>query len=224
MKRRDFTVGLIVPVLGLCDPARAGGFNESEAAQGIRSALQRGAELAVASLGKTDGFLGNPLVKIPLPGVLKDAARLLEATGQRRKVDELVTAMNRAAEQAVPKAKTLLVSTARSITVDDAVKIVRGGETSVTDYFSARTREPLSAQFLPIVTQATEKVALADKYNAVAGKAGQLGLLKGDDTNIQRYVTAKALDGLYRLIGEEEKKIRRDPVGTGSAILKKVFG
>lgn len=229
MKRRDFTVRLIAPGLAgsglwLCDPVWAGGFSESEAVQGIRSALQRGAEIAVASLGKTDGFLGNPLVRIPLPGVLNDAAKLLKATGQQKKVDELVTAMNRAAEQAVPKAKNLLVSTAKSISVEDAIKIVRGGETSVTDYFSGKTRQPLGEQFLPIVTRATEKVALADKYNAVAGKAGQLGLLKGDDTNIQRYVTGKALDGLYKLIGEEEKKIRRDPIGTGSAILKKVFG
>lgn len=224
MKRRDFTVGLVVPGLWLSDPVRAAGFNESEAVQGIRSALQRGAEIAVASLGKPDGFLGNPLVRIPLPGVLNEAAKLLKATGQQKRVDELVTAMNRAAEQAVPKAKNLLVSTAKSISVEDAVKIVRGGETSVTDYFSGKTRQPLGEQFLPIVTQATEKVSLADKYNAVAGKAGKLGLLKGDDTNIQRYVTAKALDGLYKLIGEEEKKIRRDPIGTGSAILRKVFG
>lgn len=224
MKRRDFTAGLVLPGLWLWDPANAGGFSESDAAQGIRSALQRGAEMAVASLGKTDGFLGNPLVKIELPGILNDAAKLLKATGQQKRVDELVTAMNRAAEQAVPKAKTLLVNTAKSVSVQDAVKIVRGGETSVTDYFSGKTRQPLTEQFLPIVTQATEKVSLADKYNAVAGKAGKLGLLKGDDTNIQHYVTGKALDGLYRLIAEEEKKIRRDPVGTGSAILKKVFG
>lgn len=224
MKRREFTVGLVLPGVLQWDPARAGGFSESEAAQGIRSALQRGAELAVASLGKPDGFLGNPLVKIPLPGILHDAAKLLKATGQQKRVDELVTAMNRAAEQAVPKAKTLLVNTAKAVSVEDAIRIVRGGETSVTDYFSGKTRTPLGEQFLPIVTQATEKVSLADKYNAVAGKASQLGLLKGDDTNIQRYVTGKALDGLYRLIGEEEKKIRRDPIGTGSAILKKVFG
>jgi hypothetical protein len=178
----------------------------------------------VGLLGRTDGFLGNPKVRIPLPGILEDAAKLLKLTGQQQKVDELITAMNRAAEAAVPQARTLLVSAAKSISVDDALKIVRGGETSVTDYFAGKTRSPLGEQFLPIVTRATEKVALADKFNAVAGKAARLGLLKGDDANIQRYVTAKSLDGLYLMIGEEERKIRRDPLGTGSAILRKVFG
>jgi hypothetical protein len=112
----------------------------------------------------------------------------------------------------------------RSISVEDALRIVRGGDTSVTDFFATKTREPLTARFLPIVTRATERVALARKYNAVAGKAAGLGVLRGSDTNIQQYVTSKALDGLYLTIGEEEKKVRRDPVGTGSAILAKVFG
>lgn len=224
MERRKFTSGLLGAAWLGMDPARAAGFNESEAAQGVRSALERGAIAAVGLLGRNDGFLGNPKVRIPLPGVLEDAARLLKATGQQRKVDELVTAMNRAAEQAVPKARTLLVSTAKAISVEDAIGIVRGGGTSVTDFFARKTRAPLFEQFLPIVTRATEKVALADKFNAVAGRAAKLGLLQGDDANIQRYVTGKSLDGLYLVIGEEEQKIRRDPLGTGSAILRKVFG
>jgi hypothetical protein len=161
---------------------------------------------------------------IPLPGVLKDAAQILKFTGQQKKVDELVTAMNRAAESAVPHAQALLIAAVKSLTVADAVKIVRGGDTAVTQYFSGKTRVPLGEKFLPIVTEATEKVSLADKYNAVAGKASGLGLVKKEDANIQQYVTRKALDGLYWMIGEEEKKIRRDPVGTGSDILSKVFG
>jgi len=108
--------------------------------------------------------------------------------------------------------------------VEDAVRIVRGGEDSVTQFFAGKTRAPLTQKFLPIVTRATEKQGLADKYNAVAGKAAGFGLLRQEDANIQQYVTARALDGLYFMIGEEEKKIRQDPVGTGSAILKKVFG
>ena len=224
MQKRNFTAALAGLLLLRWDPTGAAGFTESEAAKGIRSALERGADAAVRSLGRPDGFLANPKVRIALPGVLNEAAKLLKATGQQKRVDELITAMNRAAEAAVPEARTLLVNTAKSISVDDAVRIVRGGDNSVTDYFAGKTRQPLGEKFLPIVTRATERLALADKFNAVAGQAAKLGLLKGDDANIQRYVTAKSLDGLYLMIGEEERNIRRDPVGTGSALLRKVFG
>ena len=190
----------------------------------MRAALERGALAAVALLGRTDGFLGNPKVRIPLPGYLNDAARLLRATGQRRRVEELETAMNRAAEAAVPQAKSLFVSTVKSISVEDALQIVRGSNTAVSEFFAAKTRVPLAEKFLPIVTRATEKVDLAERYNAVASRAAGLGLVKGDESNVQKYVTARALDGLYLMIGEEEKKIRADPVKTGSAILRKVFG
>ena len=224
MQRREFTAALALISACGWESAWALGFTQSEAATGIRSALERGAVAAIGSLGRTDGFLGNPKVHIPLPGILADAAKLLKATGQQKRVDELVTAMNRAAEMAVPEARTLLVNTAKSISVDDAIHIVRGGDNSVTEYFAGKTRAALGEKFLPIVTKATERVALADKFNAVAGQAARLGLLKGDDANIQRYVTGKSLDGLYLMMGEEERKIRSDPVGTGSAILRKVFG
>ncbi len=224
MRRRQFTTGGFFTLAAGSGGVQAAAFGEADAAQAVRVALERGANAAVDQLGRADGFLGNPQVRIPLPGALNSAAKLLKATGQQQQVDELVTAMNRAAEAAVPQARKLLVRTAKSISVDDAIKIVRGGETSVTDYFAGKTRAPLVEQFLPIVTQATEKVDLASQYNAVAGKAGQFGLLKGDEVNVQRYVTAKSLDGLFLMIGEEERKIRRDPVGSGSAILKKVFG
>lgn len=222
MQRRFILVG--APALLLQRPALALSLSEGDANAGIRTALERGANAAVALLGRPDGFLGNPLVKIQLPGYLKDASRLLKATGQGARLDELVTAMNRAAEAAVPAAKPLLVKAVKDMSVEDGLKILKGGDDSVTQFFATKTREPLAQQFLPIVTQATERVSLADKYNAVAKKAGGFGLVKGDEANIQQYVTARALDGLYRIIGEEEKKIRQDPVGTGSAILKKVFG
>jgi Protein of unknown function (DUF4197) len=204
--------------------SNAWGLSESDAAAGVRAALERGALSAVGLLGKTDGFLGNPLVRIPLPGFMKDVAKLMKATGQGRKVDELTTAMNRAAEAAVPEARLLLVNAVKAISVDDALKVVRGGPTSVTDFFAGKTRTPLSEKFLPIVTQATDKVALADRYNSLASKAAGVGLVKGDEVNVQRYVTSRALNGLFLMIGEEEKKIRADPVKTGSALLKQVFG
>lgn len=225
MKRRKFTSVLVSSTVlwALALDARAE-LSELDAASGIRAALERGAVSAVGLLGKTDGFMGNPLVRIPLPGFLNEAAKLLKVIGQQQRVDELVTAMNRAAEAAVPEAKTLLVSAVKSMSVDDAKRILSGGDNSVTQFFADKTRVPLGVKFLPIVTKATDKVALADKYNAVAGKASGMGLLKKEDANIQQYVTGKTLDGLYLMIGEEEKKIRQDPIGTGSAILKKVFG
>jgi hypothetical protein len=228
MQRRKFTSGVgavgLMAALPWTAEASLQRLTESDAASGIRAALERGAVAAVGLLGRKDGFLGNPEVRIELPGFLNDAARFLKATGQQRRVDELVTAMNRAAEAAVPEARTLLVNAVKNMSVEDAKNILQGGEDSATQFFAGKTREPLSQRFLPIVTRATQKVSLAGKYNAVAGKASALGLLKKDEANVQEYVTARALDGLYLVIGEEEKKIRRDPIGTGSAILKKVFG
>lgn len=204
--------------LGLADLSNA------EANQGLKAALEQGALAAVGMLGKPDGFLGNPQVRIPLPGFLADAAKLLKTLGQGKRIEELEVAMNRAAESAVPLAKDLLVKAAKSMTVSDAKNILTGGPTSVTSFFAEKTSSPLGVRFLPIVTNATKKVGLAEKYNRVAGKASGMGLVKQEDATIEQYVTRKSLDGLYFMIGEEEKKIRQDPAGSGKAILSKVFG
>jgi hypothetical protein len=230
MKRRTFntqTLGFSALLLLAHERALAlslSDLTEGEASGGVKTALERGALAAVGLLGKTDGFLGNPLVRIPLPGVLKDAAKLMKTLGQGKRVDELVTSMNRAAETAVPMAKDVLVGAVKSMSVQDAKNILKGGDTSVTQFFATKTREPLGGKFLPIVTQATQKVGLAQKYNAVASKGLSMGLVKKEDANIEQYVTGKTLDGLYFMIGEEEKKIRKDPIGTGSKILERVFG
>lgn len=198
--------------------------SNTQASQGLKAALEKGAVAAVKALGQTDGFLGNDKVRIPLPGYLQDAAKLLRGLGQGAKLDELTTAMNRAAEAAVPLARDMLVGAVKGMNVQDAKNILAGGETSVTQFFADKTKLPLGQKFLPVVTQATAKVDLAAKYNQIAGKAAGMGLVKGDQANIEQYVTVKALEGLYFMIGEEEKKIRQDPVGSGSALLKKVFG
>lgn len=231
MDRRHFQIRsacALAALIGLAhERAHAlslGDLTSAEASQGLKTALEKGALAAVALLGRTDGFLGNDKVRIPLPGYLEDAAKLLKTLGQDKRVDELLTSMNRAAEAAVPMAKDLLVGAVKSMSVTDAKKILSGGDTAVTGFFAEKTREPLGVKFLPVVTKATEKVGLAAKYNRVAAKAEGLGLVKKEEANIQQYVTGKSLDGLFFMIGEEEKKIRKDPVGTGSAILKKVFG
>ncbi len=201
-----------------------GDLTNAEASQGLKTALEKGALAAVSQLGQTNGFLGNDKVRIRLPGFLEDAAKLMRTFGQGSKIDELVTAMNRAAEAAVPMAKSLLVAAVKSMSVMDAKNILAGGDTSVTSFFAEKTRAPLAVKFLPVVTKATEKVGLAEKYNQVAARAAGIGLVKKEDANIQHYVTGKTLDGLYYMIGEHEKKLRHDPLGSGSAILKKVFG
>jgi hypothetical protein len=201
-----------------------GDLSGADASNGLKAALGQGAQAAVALLGQTDGFLGNPKVRIPLPGHLDDAAQLLRKFGQGKRIDELVTTINRAAEAAVPMGKDLLVSAVQNMTVTDAKNILTGGDTSVTAFFAEKTRIPLGERFLPVVTRATEKVGLAQRYNAFAGKAAGFGLLRNEDANLEQYVTGKTLDGLYLVIGEEEKKIRQNPAGAGSAIVRKVFG
>ena len=224
MQRRPILLAIGPVCLGASIAPNVGAApGDSDAASGIREALQRGAAAAVSLLGRTDGFLGNPRVRIELPGFLKDAAKVLRFTGQQQRLDELVTAMNRAAEQAVPAAKELLVAAVTSISLGDAARIVRGGETAVTDFFASKTRSPLSGRFLPIVKQQTDRVGLAARYNALVGQFSGKG--GGDsERTVESYVTRKALDGLYLVIGDEEKKIRRDPVGAGSKILERVFG
>lgn len=200
------------------------GISNADASAGLKTALEKGAIAAVSLLGRPDGFLGNPKVRIPLPGYLEDASKLLKNFGQGKRIDELVTSINRAAEAAVPMGRDLLVGAVKSMNVNDAKNILTGGETSVTNFFAEKTRAPLNVKFLPVVTQATAKVGLANRYNEFAGKAASFGLVKKEDANIQQYVTGKSLDGLYLIISEEERKIRQDPIGTGSAILGKVFG
>jgi hypothetical protein len=231
MDRRQFSSSA-VSALGLAAMAAwrqahaldVGSLSNAEAAQGLKAALERGAIAAVDLLGRPDGFLANPKVRIPLPGVLADGAKFLRAMGRGRQVEELEVAMNRAAEAAVPLARQLLVNAVKTMSVTDAKNILTGGDTSVTAFFAERTRAPLTTRFLPVVTKATDKVGLAEKYNRVAGKASGMGLVKKEDATIEQYVTRKSLDGLYFVIGEEERKLRQDPVGSGSAILRKVFG
>lgn len=197
---------------------------ERDAVTAVRTALQQGAEAAVSLLGRTDGFWSDERVRIRLPDWMLRVESGLRLMGRGPEVEELKRSMNRAAEQAVPQAKQLLVDAVRTLSVADARGIVSGGEGSVTRFFEQKTREPLASKFLPIVTRTTEKIGLAQQYNRLAGYASNFGLLKPADATIEHHVTGKALDGLFFMIGEEERKIRADPVGTGKAILRRVFG
>ena len=204
--------------LGLSD------LTNQDAVSGLKDALMQGASAAIGKLGVENGFLGNDKVKIPLPDAIKRVESGLRLIGMQRQADELVTTMNRAAEQAVPEAKALLTSAVKKMSVQDAKGILSGGETAATDYFRKTTSEQLTRKFLPIVTKATSKVGLAEKYNNLASKGSKLGLVDAKQANIENYVAQKAMDGLFLMIAEQEKAIRKDPVGTATGMAKKVFG
>ena len=199
------------------------GISRQDQTTALRSALIQGAQTAVASLGKPDGFLGNPKVRIPLPGKLAKADKMLRTLGMGAQSDALITAMNRAAEAAVPEARTLLVDAVKQMSVQDVAGILTGGPDSATQYFRGKTSASLTAKFLPIVRKSTEKVDLATRYNAVAGKAAAFGVIDEKDASVESYVTQKALDGLFTMIGEEEAAIRANPMGQASKLLQKVF-
>lgn len=200
------------------------GISNADAGSGVRQALSRGAELAVGSLGKRDGFLANPKVKIPLPGVLDDAESAMRMFGMGKQADELVETMNRAAENAVAEALPILSDAIRRMTLQDAKAILTGGDDSVTQYFRRTSSERLTAKFLPVVKAATGRLQLARQYNSLAGKAASFGLVDKKDADIDSYVTNKAMDGLFLIIGEEERKLRANPLEAGSSLLRKVFG
>jgi hypothetical protein len=201
-----------------------GDITDAQAGSSIKTLLEKSASAAVLQLGKPGGFMGNDAVRIGLPGNLEKASKLLGKLGQGRKVDELIAAMNSAAEQAVPFAKPLLINAVKSMTVVDAKNILTGGNTSVTDFFASKTREPLTEKFLPTVTKVTNKAQLTAKYDAVAGKAVGLGLVKKEDSNMAGFVTHKTLDGLFTIIGQQESALRADPAKAGDSLLKKVLG
>ncbi len=217
---------LLALLTGWAIPAQANldALSNQDAVSGLKAALERGSGIAVDVLGRTDGFFGNGAVKIPLPDSLKKYEKLMHSFGMGKYADELVLTMNRAAEAAVPEARKLFVDSIRNMSVQDAKGVLTGGQTAGTEYFKRTTTDPLRVKFLPIVKKATAKVKLAEKYNQYAQKGVQFGLVKKEQANLDDYVTQKALDGLFFMVAEEEKKIRQDPVKAGSDIIRKVFG
>lgn len=195
-----------------------------DASGGLKEALTQGATKAVAVLGRPDGFLGNPKVRIPLPESVQKIEGVMRGLGMGKQADELLTAMNRAAEAAVPQARLLLVNSIKQMSVEDAKGILSGGEDAATQYFRRTTSGPLAEKFAPVVRKAIARVKLAEKYDHLAGKAAKLGLVREQDAHVENYVTQKTLDGLYLMIAEEEKAIRKNPADAVGRLAKKVFG
>ena len=198
--------------------------SDRDLTHGLKDALVEGAGKAVKSLGRPDGFLKNDKVRIPLPESLQKAESILQMLGQGQRVDELKISLNRAAEAAVPEAKTLLLDAIKNMSVDDAKGVLNGGDDAATQYFRKATEAKLHERFLPIVGKTINQYKLSTQYDRIAGTAAQAGLIGKDQANMAQYVTGKALDGLFLMIADEEKAIRRDPLGRSSEYVRKVFG
>lgn len=204
-------------------PSGLAQFTVQDQIESLKQALTQGAETAVSNLAKENGYLGNEKVRIPLPDNLKTADRTLRKFGMGKYADEFTTSMNRAAEAAVPEAKTLLINAVKNMTVNDAKDILLGKDDAATQYFRRNTEAPLNEKFKPIVAQSMQKVSLAQAYGRFASKGVKLGLMDEKDAHLDDYITRKAMDGLFLMMAEQEKDIRAHPLQATGDLAKKIF-
>jgi Protein of unknown function (DUF4197) len=201
----------------------AGALSDSKIVAGLTDALRVGTSNAVAKTGKPDGFLKNRAIKILLPEKLRSVASGARMLGMGGRVDELEVGMNRAAEQATPRAKEIFFDALKRMTFDDARQILNGGDTAATDYFKRQSSADLTEAFTPIVRDTMEKVGVIRQYNQLL-KSAPGGQVIAGRYDLNQYVVGRTLDGLFYMLGQEEKKIRENPAARTTAILREVFG
>lgn len=208
-----------------------GSLKENDAAGGVREALAQGVERAVRQLGKEDGFFRDQAVKILVPPKLRRLADVARQLGAGKKVDAFELSMNRAAEKAVPVAANILADSVRQMSLQDAIGLVRGGDTSATDFFRRTSEQKLYDAFRPIVEKQTASVGVTQKYKDMSKKAGGnalagalLGDQNGGNTDLDDYVTRRTIDGLFHVIADQEKQIRQNPMARTTDLLRRVFG
>jgi hypothetical protein len=229
--RRSFVHRVALGVVGILTVAAsvaavAGSLDtvsSKDASAGLRAAIGQGVDKAISQLGAPNGFLGNPKYTIPLPPALEKADKALRLVGMSGDTDALKIAMNHAAELAVADARPVFKQAAQRMTVTDAKNILTGGDDSATKYFRDATSTQLAIKFKPIVAKATAQLKVRAMYDEYAGKAAKLGLVSEHDANLNDYVTGRAMDSLFSEIADEERAIRKDPLGQSSALIKKVF-
>ncbi len=214
---------LLGTVGGLKGPA-AGGLTDGQVVSGLKEALSVGTANAVAATSKVDGYFANAAIKILVPEKARRVASVLEKVGFREEVDAFVLSMNRAAEKAAPQARARFVAAIREMTFDDARQILRGGDTAATAYFDGKTRQKLAEDFRPVVSRSMDEVGVTRSYKRMMARYASLPFARAESLDLDRYVTDKALDGLFYVLGQEEKKIRTDPAARVTEILRTVFG
>jgi hypothetical protein len=201
------------------------GLSNSDVIGGLKEALQKATDYAVSNLGAENGFLNNQRVRIPMPGALQKVESTLRSLGASRYADEFVETMNHAAEKAVVKAKPLFTKAVSEMTIEDGMKILKGSDNAATEYFRGKTEADLSQQMLPITKEMTSNSGVTASYKTMMDKLGFARNLVGEqNVDLDQYVTQKAVDGLFVMVAEQEKNIRKDPVAQTTSLLKKVFG
>lgn len=200
------------------------GLDNSTIASGLKEALSIGTKNAVGSVSKLNGYFGNETIKILLPDKIQKAAELLGKLGYQKQVDEFILSMNHAAEKAAPKAASYFGDSIKGMTIEEARKILSGGNTAATEYFKSKTLTKLYDEFKPSVSESMDQVGVTQKYNAMMGKVPAVPFAKPESVDLNHYVTTKALDGLFYMVGQEEQKIRTNPAAQTTDLLKKVFG
>ena len=192
-------------------------------AAGLKEALQVGAQKSVSRVSAPNGYFGDPLIRIPLPEQVQNMERLMRRAGFNKEVDEFLVSMNRAAEKAAPQALGIFVDAVKQMTIPDARQILKGNDTAATEYLRSRTYGRISGVFMPVVSSAMNQVGVSRSFKALMDKARRVPMLKQETVDLDQYVTAKALDGLFLVVGQEEQKIRKDPAARVTELLRKVF-
>ena len=200
------------------------GLDNDTVVQGLKEALSLGTSRAVASVGQTDGFFTNPVIKILIPEKIRTAADVLGKLGYQQQVDDFVLSMNRAAEKAAPLAKENFVTALKEMSFQDARGILQGGDTAATDYFRKKTESGIAKSFQPVISKSMEDVGVTRAYRKMIGPYEAMPLVPKQSLDIEGYVTNKAVDGLFKMLALEEQKIRTDPTARATDLLKKVFG
>lgn len=205
-------------------PVSKGSLDNDTVVSGLKEALSVGTRSAVTSVSRTDGYFSNQAIKILMPEKIRNVAEVLRKVGYQKQVDDFVLAMNRAAERAAPKATEYFVGAIKEMTLQDGQKILNGGDTAATDYFKSKTSDKIFAAFKPIVTQSMDEVGTARAYKNMMASYNSVPFVKTESLDLDNYVTNKAIDGLFYMVGQEEKQIRTNPAARTTDLLKKVFG
>ena len=219
-----YGAGLLDQAQQMFSPKSQGGPDNATIVSGLKEALSVATGDAVQAVGRTDGYFSNQAIKILMPEKIRTVADVAGKLGFQKEVDDFVVSMNRAAEHAAPKAKEPFIEAIKQMSFEDAKKILNGGDTAATEYFKAKTFDKLYAAFKPDVSASMNEVGVTRSYKAMMEKYQAVPFMKAESLDVDHYVTQKSLDGLFTMVGQEEKKIRTNPAAQVTDLLKQVFG